>query len=158
MNIFESLKEGIHCKDAEATMAVGHALADSLPSNQVITLTGDLGAGKTTLTKGIGRALGMDPDHITSPTFNLYSIHQGSRQLIHIDAYRLHGSDAMDTLLIEEFLISPWLIVIEWPQNGISNWMKGVAIQLTLERLPAHGAVIRLINPDSPLRDPKLLR
>ena len=134
MSIFEQLSEGVICRSADDTMKLGSSVAEGLPDNQVLALAGNLGAGKTTFVKGVGAALGLDPHAITSPTFNIYTIHQGNRQLIHMDGYRLESGNAADELLIEEFLIDPWLIAVEWPDRGLAEWMKAYTWKLNFKR------------------------
>ncbi len=134
MSIFEQLRAGIDCASVESTIELGRRLVEMIPHNQVLALQGDLGAGKTTLTKGIGAALGIEPAVITSPTFNLYAIYKGDRQLIHIDGYRLERGNATDELLIEEFIQDPWLIVVEWPERGLADWMLPYVWKLSLNR------------------------
>jgi tRNA threonylcarbamoyladenosine biosynthesis protein TsaE len=99
-----------------ATEAAGAALANILPPDTVLALHGDLGAGKTTFVRGLAQAWDA-PGPITSPTFNYFLIYRGRRQLIHLDAYRLARPVDYDSLLIDEFLESPWCLAIEWPEN-----------------------------------------
>ena len=134
MSIFERLREGVVCRSADDTMQLGGAIVCELPENQVLALEGNLGAGKTTFVKGVGEALGLDSNAITSPTFNIYTIHQGNRQLIHIDGYRLEEGNAADELLIDEFLIEPWLIAVEWPDRGLADWMEPYTWRLLFKR------------------------
>ncbi len=97
----------------EADMiAFGEKLGKALESHSVITLTGELGAGKTTLTKGIGRGLGIKKI-INSPTFTIVKIYEGDKTLYHFDAYRLEDSD--DDLGFEEMIDDDGICVIEWP-------------------------------------------
>ena len=81
-----------------------------------IALTGQLGTGKTTLTQGICQGLSVE-EYVTSPTYTIYTIYQGDRQLLHMDAYRLHDAHELDSLTIDEFLKPPFLIAVEWPEN-----------------------------------------
>ena len=152
MSIFEELKKGVRSPTAESTIELGRRLASWIPENQVVALEGDLGAGKTTFTKGIGLALGLHANVITSPTFNLYSIHRGSRQLIHIDGYRLESGNDSDELLIEEFLLPPWLIVVEWPDRGLAHWMRPHVWTLRLEKESQQGVLqVRLVSHPYPV-------
>lgn len=144
MNIFDQLRQGVNCATQADTLELGRLIALELPVNQVLALKGDLGAGKTTLTKGIAWGLGIDPATVTSPTFNLYSLHRGKRQLVHLDGYRLSSRDAAEALLIDEFLEEPWLVVVEWPERGLADWMLPFARTLQLTRNPeTHGLHIR---------------
>lgn len=91
----------------------GEKLVSYLKPNTVITLTGDLGAGKTTFTKGIGRGLGVKKV-INSPTFTIVKVYRGKLPLYHFDAYRLEDNDS--ELGFEEMFESGGISVIEWPQ------------------------------------------
>lgn len=112
----QDLVSGIYTENAEATEAIGEQLAQNLPNDCVLALHGDLGVGKTTLVRGIARAWQI-AEAVTSPTYNLYTIYQGTRQLIHLDAYRLDSPNALDALMIEDFLRPPWCLVVEWPEK-----------------------------------------
>lgn len=97
---------------AEETRALAAALADVLVVGDLLVLSGDLGAGKTCFTQGLGRGLGVD-EPITSPTFTLANRHEGRLVLHHLDAYRLDGpGDAADLDLDD--LLETGVTVIEW--------------------------------------------
>jgi len=98
------------------TEAAGAALAAIFPPDRALALHGPLGAGKTTFVRGLARGWNL-PGPIPSPTFNYYLIYRGARQLVHLDAYRLTRPTDADSLLVEEFLESPWCLAIEWPEN-----------------------------------------
>ena len=115
-SLLTELNKGIQTSSAEETIAIGAQLAKELPVDSSLALYGDLGVGKTTLVKGIAQGLGITKN-ITSPTFNLFSIYQGEKQLVHMDAYRLSQAQSIDNLMIEDFLCSPYFCVIEWPDN-----------------------------------------
>lgn len=88
----------------------------------VVTLSGDLGAGKTAFVKGIAKALGL-AEHVTSPTFvimKIYDLHnQAFKRLVHIDAYRLKGAHHLKVLDWDELLQDPMnLICVEWPEQA----------------------------------------
>ena len=78
----------IEAKTADRTRDVGQALATLLQPRDTVILTGDLGAGKTTLVQGIGRGLGV-VDHVASPTFTLVREYSGRLDVAHVDVYRL---------------------------------------------------------------------
>lgn len=104
-------------EDAEATKALGRELARVLDAGDVLTLHGDLGAGKTTLTQGLAAGLGI-PDDVISPTFALMSEYrQGRIPLLHVDAYRLSGPEDAEELGLDEYLENGWALVIEWAEN-----------------------------------------
>lgn len=97
------------------TRALAAELADLLLDGDLVVLTGDLGAGKTCFTQGLGAGLGIE-DRITSPTFTLVSEYQGRLRLHHLDVYRLDGpADALDLDLHE--LAEEGVTVIEWGEQ-----------------------------------------
>ena len=84
---------------------------------------------------------------VTSPTFNLYTVYQGSRQLIHLDAYRLENGADLDSLMIEDFLSPPWCLAVEWPER-IADSLPDDAWHLYLNINPQQQHHIRLaLNP-----------
>lgn len=102
---------------SEETKELASKLATFLSSGSLITLSGQLGAGKTTFTQGL--ALGLNiKKHVTSPTFTLLKIYDGDLPLYHIDAYRLEGID--QDLGFDEYIEGDGVCVIEW-SNFIEN-------------------------------------
>lgn len=101
----------VHTK--EETNALGERLGKLLTKGMLVTLSGDLGAGKTTFTKGIGKGLGIKKI-INSPTFTILKQYSGKYQLSHFDAYRLEGQD--DDLGFEEIFDSEDICVVEWAE------------------------------------------
>jgi tRNA threonylcarbamoyladenosine biosynthesis protein TsaE len=98
------------------TEVAGAAFAEIFPPDTAMALHGALGAGKTTFVRGLARGWGI-AGPVLSPTFNYYLIYKGARQLVHLDAYRLNHPLEADSLLLEEFLESPWCLAVEWPEN-----------------------------------------
>lgn len=97
----------------EQTIALGKRLATLLNLGDVVLLTGDLGAGKTTITKGIASGLNIT-EKVNSPTFNILKIYlKGDKPLFHIDAYRLEN-DKKD-IGLDEYIGEAGITVIEWP-------------------------------------------
>ncbi|MEW6594084.1 MAG: tRNA (adenosine(37)-N6)-threonylcarbamoyltransferase complex ATPase subunit type 1 TsaE [Thermodesulfobacteriota bacterium] len=104
--------------DLAATRRLGRRLGELAQPGDVITLTGDLGAGKTTLTQAIGEGLAVPADDpITSPTFGLVHEHPGRLPLYHMDFYRLRGEDEVAEVGVEEYLEGRGVCVIEWPDR-----------------------------------------
>lgn len=114
--LIQRLQQGIATETANETMQIARDLAPLIPKNQVLALHGNLGAGKTTFVRGLAQAWEI-PESITSPTFNLYTLYQGTRQLVHLDAYRLNSSAELDDLMIDDFLSPPWCLAVEWPER-----------------------------------------
>ncbi len=119
-NICAELRAGVTTSSAGETRELAAALATALPDDTVLALHGDLGAGKTTFVQGLAAGLGIHGP-VTSPTFNLYTLYEGDRRLLHLDAYRLDREDQVEALMLEDFLVSPWIAAIEWPEN-IAGW------------------------------------
>lgn len=131
--------------DADATRAYGRALADVLRAGDLVVLTGDLGAGKTTLTQGIGAGLRVR-GQVASPTFIIAREHpplvreDGRRgpTLVHVDAYRLGSLDEVDALDLDASLDES-VTVVEWGEG----WVESLAqdrLEVTLQR-PRGGAL-----------------
>lgn len=117
MSILDKLASGIETTSPEETYRVARELAATLPDEAVLTLEGDLGAGKTTFVKGLAQAWSIQ-EEVTSPTFNIYNLYQGERQLAHMDAYRLEESpEIWDELMLEELVFPPFCLAIEWPSK-----------------------------------------
>lgn len=123
MNILERLSTGLEVGSPEAMEACAGELAACLPVDHVLALSGDLGAGKTTFVRGLARAWGI-AEPILSPTFNLYYLYHGQRQLVHMDAYRLEKPEEIHALMLEEFLQSPWCLALEWPEKVDPVWLR----------------------------------
>ncbi|MHB1674934.1 MAG: tRNA (adenosine(37)-N6)-threonylcarbamoyltransferase complex ATPase subunit type 1 TsaE [Acidobacteriaceae bacterium] len=113
---------------AEETIEAGRELAKLLDPPKVILLRGDLGAGKTTLVKGIAAALGAaEPDEVTSPTFTLIHEYAGRSVehaklgetilLYHLDLYRIENQRQLDTLGMEELMTPQSVLLIEWGEK-----------------------------------------
>lgn len=101
-------------KDEQETIALGQEIGASLKKGNVVGLTGDLGAGKTCLTKGIALGLGIH-EAITSPTFTIIHEYGGGRlPLYHFDVYRLSGSEEMFELGYDEYFYGDGVCVVEW--------------------------------------------
>ena len=100
-------------QNEDETIQFGKKIADLLTEGMVILLEGDLGVGKTTLTKGLALGLGIKKN-ITSPTFTIMKVYHGKHTLYHIDAYRLEGVD--QDLGFEDYIYDDGITVIEWPE------------------------------------------
>jgi len=115
---------------AEETRALAAEFAATLPPDTTLALHGNLGVGKTTFVQGLARGLGIT-DAVTSPTFNIFTLHRGRTRLVHLDAYRLETAQQVDDLLLSDFLESPWCLAVEWPEK-IADWLPPGTLHLDL--------------------------
>lgn len=103
----------ITTKSPEETREVGVELGGLLKQGDIVCLTGDLGAGKTTLTQAIAKGLDVD-DYVTSPTFTIINEYSGRYPVYHFDVYRIEDVDEMYDLGYEEYFYSDGVAIIEW--------------------------------------------
>ena len=136
----------IHLADAAATEAFGAALAPALRPGDVIALYGSLGAGKTTLARGLLRGLGHDGD-VASPTFPIvqaYAPPDTRIPLWHVDLYRIENGSELDEIGLGEAL-GEAALVIEWPERLPFLWPE--ALRLTLSAEPGGGRALTALVP-----------
>lgn len=128
----------------EETIALGRQLASELSPSMVLLLIGDLGAGKTTLTKGIASAVGAaSEEDVTSPTFTLvheYAKNSDGPRVYHVDLYRIESAQDLETLGIEDLVADPrGIVIIEWGEKlGASfrnPWPGSRLIEVHMESL-----------------------
>ena len=132
-------------RSPEETFAIGEQWGREARRGWVLGLSGDLGAGKTQLVKGIARGLGS-PARVHSPTFSLLNEYGGGRlTLFHIDLYRLNSPEEVEVAGLEDYLVHPnGVTVVEW----IERWQPD--LQLTRGDLPRQpSGVTRLVKIDS---------
>ena len=118
-----------HTNSEEETIALGKTIAAQLPAKTVVLLIGNLGAGKTTLAKGVVQGLGAaHPEDVSSPTFTLIHEyvpgpplrnrdHEGAASVYHIDLYRLDTPAQVATLGLDEIFDRPAIVLIEWGER-----------------------------------------
>ncbi len=147
MSIFVELARGITTCSADETRDIARRLAEALPPDSMLALHGNLGVGKTTFVQGLARGLGVD-DPVTSPTFTIFTMHRGTRcNLVHLDAYRLEDDRQIDSLMLEDFLVSPYCLAIEWPEK-IASWLPPRVLHVTLSILGENKHHIHLSKTD----------
>lgn len=125
--------ESIRTDGPGETEAVGARLAEELHPGDVVLVSGELGAGKTTLVRGAARALGVS-DRVTSPTFSIghrYSA-AGGVAVSHLDLYRLGGLEHEDPALLADYLGPGRIAFVEWPQEHDSE-LAGARVRVRLE-------------------------
>ncbi|MBR6028663.1 MAG: tRNA (adenosine(37)-N6)-threonylcarbamoyltransferase complex ATPase subunit type 1 TsaE [Clostridia bacterium] len=104
------------------TRALGAALAERLKAGDVLLLSGDLGAGKSELTRGIAAGLGVTGP-VASPSFTILNVYdEGRLPLYHFDWYRLSGADELFEMGLEEYLGGDGVAVVEWPERCPEAW------------------------------------
>ena len=116
---------------AAQTEAVGAKLAACLQPGDVVAFTGGLGMGKTALTRGLARALGVE-DPVTSPTYTIVNEYEGRMPLFHFDLYRLHDIDELEDIGWGDYLQRGGVCCLEWSEN-VPEVREG-AVTVTIER------------------------
>jgi tRNA threonylcarbamoyladenosine biosynthesis protein TsaE len=103
---------------AEETIARGREIASRMRAPQLVLLRGELGAGKTTLAKGMISGLGSAAEEeVTSPTFTLVHAFGGPVKVYHVDLYRVSEVQEFDSLGLEDLFVEPAIVLIEWPER-----------------------------------------
>lgn len=128
----------------EKTTKIGIQLGKLVMPGDIICLTGDLGTGKTHMTKGIAKGLSID-EHITSPTFTIVNEYMGRLKLYHFDVYRVNDPDEIYAIGFDEYIFSDGVSVIEW-SNYIEELIPDEHISVSLEKLPELGENFRRIS------------
>ena len=131
----------IRTHSEKETFELGKKIANAVNPGTVILFYGDLGAGKTVMTKGIAAGLGIT-EMITSPTFTIMQEYEGGRMpLYHLDVYRIEDPDEMEEVGLNEYIYGNGLTVIEWAEQ-IEDILPEDAIKITIER--------KVENPEDP--------
>jgi tRNA threonylcarbamoyladenosine biosynthesis protein TsaE len=118
---------------AEETENAGARLAERLRPGDVVVVSGELGAGKTTFVRGAARALGVEGP-VTSPTFEIGHLYGGRVEVAHLDLYRLPSLAAEDPALLEDYLTAERVGFVEWPGDAAIA-IERVAARVRIEHL-----------------------
>ncbi|KRK48103.1 tRNA (adenosine(37)-N6)-threonylcarbamoyltransferase complex ATPase subunit type 1 TsaE [Secundilactobacillus kimchicus] len=138
------MSETITVSTPEETMTIGQTLADLLQANDLLLLDGDLGAGKTTFTKGLALGLGIHRN-IKSPTFTIIREYQEGRlPLYHMDVYRLEEGGG-DELGLEEYFNGDGVSVVEW-STFVADELPDDYLKISFKRLDNEGSTIRQLH------------
>ena len=137
----------IYCKDNAATEALGSLIGSLAADGDVYCLTGDLGAGKTTLSRGIAVGLGADVAEVNSPTFAIMNVYSGRLEMRHFDLYRIKDEDELYNTGFGEYCGTGGVTVVEWGELFL-NELPEEYLQITIElagagrsvKLTPHGA------------------
>ena len=112
------MAEEIITHSSEETTSWGREFAKRLAAPVIVLLTGDLGSGKTTLTKGIVAGLGVaGEDEVTSPTFTLVHVYGKAAKVLHADLYRIESFHDFETLGLEDVFANPAIVILEWSER-----------------------------------------
>ncbi|MGA7919833.1 MAG: tRNA (adenosine(37)-N6)-threonylcarbamoyltransferase complex ATPase subunit type 1 TsaE [Candidatus Acidiferrales bacterium] len=128
-------KREILTYSSEETIAQGRKIGEQLKAPVLVLLSGDLGAGKTTLTKGMAAGLeAAREDNVTSPTFTLVHRYDGKMRVYHVDLYRIDGLHDLETLGLEDIFSENAVVIVEWPDRLKlrSDWP---VLQIQLEHI-----------------------
>lgn len=120
----------LHTRSPEETEDLGAALGGACRGGEALLVSGDLGAGKTRLAKGVGRGLGLAPSHVTSPTFTLQAVYRGRLPFYHIDLYRITDPEELVSLELFDELEGPGVTLVEWPERGGPHLPPGLAVHI----------------------------
>ena len=141
------MAEEVITHSAEETIFWGRQLGEKLQPPLLVLLTGELGSGKTTLTKGL--VVGLDAAHeddVTSPTFTLLHEYGAGRKVFHGDLYRLESIHDFETLGLEDLFAEPAIVILEWSEKFPlqAPWPQ---LRVRLEHLGGDARRITLLNP-----------
>jgi|SRR4051812_28133758 tRNA threonylcarbamoyladenosine biosynthesis protein TsaE len=133
---------------AQETIALGRTLAALLTPPKLVLLRGDLGAGKTTLVKGIASAFqAAGEEEVTSPTFTLVHEYRGqTASLFHIDLYRVDTARQLETLGLDDLVSANSILLIEWGEK-FARFERERDVEIVLERVGEDDRRIRILNP-----------
>jgi len=143
-------EEIVESDSVEDTLAAAARLAATLPGGAVVHLRGPLGAGKTHFVKGLAAGLGLDPDHVVSPTFTLVHEHAAARGgglgLVHVDLYRLSDPEELFELGLSELPGPDAVGAVEWPERLPAGCEEG-AVVVTIDDVGAERRRLRIARP-----------
>ena len=135
----------IETRSPEETFQVGKSLGEKEYPGQVITLTGDLGVGKTVFTQGLGKGLGIE-EPVNSPTFTIVQVYEGGRlPFYHFDVYRIGDVEEMDEVGFDEYVSGEGVSLIEWA-NLIEEILPENRVNITIEKDLEQGFDFRRIT------------
>lgn len=120
-------------RSPEETEVLGHQLGNILQGGSILCLTGDLGTGKTTLTKSVAKALGVT-EYVTSPSYTIVNEYEGRLPLYHFDVYRINEIEELYEIGYEDYFFGHGVTIIEWA-SMIVDLLPEDAIYIEIERV-----------------------
>ena len=129
----------------DETYEIGRKIGSQLKKGYIICMTGDLGAGKTALTKGIAAGLKIK-DYVVSPTYTLINEYKGQLPLYHFDVYRLNGCEDMYDLGYEEYFYGDGVVVVEWA-DIVEDLIPEERLWITIKRTNKEDERIIILEP-----------
>jgi tRNA threonylcarbamoyladenosine biosynthesis protein TsaE len=139
----------VQSSSAEETEAAGARIASSLGPGDVVVVSGELGAGKTTLIRGACRALGVEGP-VTSPTFTIGQRYDGRLPISHLDLYRLKGLEDEDPALLDDYLDPDSVAFLEWPAVAEPQLTGRRVLELRLTHLGGDKRQIEVSGASAP--------
>lgn len=135
--------ERVETDSAAASEAVGARVAERLRAGDLVVVSGEVGAGKTTLIRGACRALGVE-EPVTSPTFTIGQRYGGGRLPVsHLDLYRLESLEVEDPALLDDYLGPNGVAFVEWPAVGVER-LGRPALEIRLEHAGGEARTIEI--------------
>jgi tRNA threonylcarbamoyladenosine biosynthesis protein TsaE len=138
--------KSIETGSASETEAVGAQVAAGLGPGDVVVVSGELGAGKTTLIRGACRALGVEGP-VTSPTFTIGQRYQGRLPISHLDLYRLGGLEGEDPALLDDYLDPASVAFVEWPAAAAPQLAGRRVLEVRIAHLEGDRRRIEIRSP-----------
>ena len=130
----EPFKKVFYTNSPEETIELGRQIGSRLKGGEIIAYKGGLGAGKTTITRGIALGMGL-PDNVSSPTFSIVNEYHGSGlSLYHFDMYRISGEDDLESTGFYDYPFEDNIVAVEWSEN-IADFLPENTIYITISRI-----------------------
>jgi tRNA threonylcarbamoyladenosine biosynthesis protein TsaE len=143
---YKQMKRNIISESESETLNIAIELGRNARPGSIITLSGELGTGKTVMAKGIAKGLGIGDD-ITSPTFSLFEMYAGTLPLYHFDLYRIENSKELENLHFDEYWYGTGVSVVEWPERA-EGILHGPLVSVMIERIDDEQRRITIEYPD----------
>ena len=131
----------------QETFDIGKRIGEEAAKGDIITLSGDLGVGKTVFAQGVASGLGIK-DHVCSPTFTILQVYdEGRLPLYHFDAYRIEEPEEMEAIGYEDYLFGDGVCIIEWPEM-IDDLLPEGVIAVSITKDTSRGVDYRRVTVD----------